>query len=178
MESQTVYLIIDVDFFLYVQILSRNICLRLVEIVCRDEVCYCILRKEVLEFSVKLRRECLVVTEDEDRFLDFLDKLRHCKSLTRARNTLKCLSHVAFKITVIELLDSFPLVTGEPEWGMHTKRAFNSCNIIRNSYLTIHCVFSSVCSTSSTPSRTFSSPLRMTVTSTLSPALVEKRNAK
>ena len=54
------------------------------------------MRKERLELAVQLCRQCLVMTEDQGRTLEFLNDIGHCEGLSRAghakqRNSINAL---------------------------------------------------------------------------------------
>lgn len=46
-----------------------------------------IIRKKILEFRCKLRRQSLVVRNYQGRFLDMLDDVCHSKGLSRTRGS-------------------------------------------------------------------------------------------
>ena len=48
------------------------------------------MRKERLELAVQLCRQCLVMTEDQGRTLEFLNDIGHCEGLPRAGHAKQC----------------------------------------------------------------------------------------
>ena len=68
------------------------------------------MREERLEFLVELRRERLVVREDERGLADILDDVRHREGLARTGDAEKRLELLAVFETFGEFLDGFRLV--------------------------------------------------------------------
>ena len=111
METKSVDLIVDVHFLLDIEILSRHIGFRLIEIVCRDEIGDRILWKEGLELPVELGRKCLVMAQDQSGLLDLLNKLCHSEGLSASCNSLQGLCPVPFQVAVVEGIHSLSLVS-------------------------------------------------------------------
>jgi len=68
-------------------------------------------RKKAFELAVELRRERLIVADNQCRLLHRLNDIRHRKSLTRTGNTFKRLEPVAGKYAVRKLPYRIALIT-------------------------------------------------------------------
>ena len=66
---QLIDLIIDRRILGNIGIRRRDVCLRLVVIVIGDKVLYGVMRKEFLEFTLELRGQCLIVGDNNRRFI-------------------------------------------------------------------------------------------------------------
>ena len=82
-QPQLVEFIVDGRFFFDIKISRRNVRLRLVVVVIGDEIFDRIVRKEVLELVVKLRRQRLVMRHHQRWTVHRLDHLRHGERLAR-----------------------------------------------------------------------------------------------
>jgi hypothetical protein len=69
--------LIDRSVLLDVRVGRRHVRLRLVIVVVRNEVLDCVVREEFAHLAVELRRERLVVGQDQRRPLQRLDNVRH-----------------------------------------------------------------------------------------------------
>ena len=121
-KPHAVNLRVDVRVFLYVEVLAGDVGLRLVVVVCRDEVLHPVFREEGLELPVKLRRKGLVVRENQRRALDLLDDLGHGEGLSRAGDSLESLEAVAVKDSLSQGVYCLLLVARDIEGRMHDKR--------------------------------------------------------
>ena len=81
---KAVDLLVDRGVLLDVEVLRRDVRLRLVVVVVRDEVLDRVLREELPELVAELGGERLVVGDHERRPLDLLDRERHRGRLARA----------------------------------------------------------------------------------------------
>ena len=97
---------------------GRNFSLRLIIIVIRYKVVYCILWEKFLHFPVKLRRQRLIVGNDERWLVQCLNDIRHGKGLTGARHTQQCLELIALPKPFYKLSNSLRLVAGGLILGM------------------------------------------------------------
>ena len=87
--AQLVDLVVDRRILLDVRIGRRNVRLGLVVVIIADEVADVILREERLELARELRRQRLVVRDDQGRLLHALDRLGDRVRLARARSAEK-----------------------------------------------------------------------------------------
>lgn len=60
-----------------------------------DKILHRILREEFLELAVELRRQRLIVRNDQSRFVELCNDICHGKGLTGAGNTKQSLELVA-----------------------------------------------------------------------------------
>jgi hypothetical protein len=119
--AQAVDLLVDLGFLLDVGIGARDIRLRLIVVVVGDEVLDRVLREELLELGVELRREGLVVGEDEGRSLDPLDHLRHRVGLARAGDAEQRLMLQPRIEAIGQFSDRFRLVAGRLEGRVNSE---------------------------------------------------------
>ena len=84
--AQLVYLVVDLQLLLDVGVRARDVRLRLVVVVVADEKFHAVVREKLSELVAKLRRESLVVRDDEGGTLQSFDDVRHCESLAAARH--------------------------------------------------------------------------------------------
>ena len=89
----------------------RNIRFGLEIVVIAYEVFHRIVREERLEFLIELRRERLVVRQDERRLAYVLDDIRHRESLAGTRHAKQRLELFAALKTSCEFFNRFRLVT-------------------------------------------------------------------
>ena len=82
--AQTVDLIIDGRVLLNIGIAGGNIRLRLIIIIVADKVLNRAVGKEGAELAAQLRRQCLIVRDDQGGPLHFFDHRGHRKGLARA----------------------------------------------------------------------------------------------
>src|SRR5208282_902427 len=109
-KPQLVEFVVDGRFFLNVKIRRRNVSLGLVVVVIRNKILDRIVRKEILELVIKLRRQGLVVRHHERRPIGRLNHLRHGESLARPGNSQQYLMLLAIKHTASERLNRRSLI--------------------------------------------------------------------
>ena len=85
-KPQLINLIVPRRVLRNIRIRRRHVSLRLVVVVVGDKVFDAVFREIFFEFSVKLRRQRLIVRNNQSRLVQLLDHIRHRKSLARARN--------------------------------------------------------------------------------------------
>ena len=83
-QAQPLDLLVDRRILLDVGVGARDVGLRLVVIEVADEILDRVVREELLELGVELRRERLVVRDDQRRPVELLDHIRHRERLARA----------------------------------------------------------------------------------------------
>jgi len=115
--AQLVDLLVDRRVLLDVGVRRRDVGLGLVVVVVADEVLDGVLREEGLEFLVELRREGLVVGDDQGGPLDGLDDVGHRKGLARAGDPEQDLVRMPPLDPPGQLLDGLGLVTPGLEIG-------------------------------------------------------------
>ena len=114
--AETLDLVVDRGVFLDVGIGVRDVRLGLVVIEIRDEVLDRVLGKEIAKFGTELRRERLVVAQDEGRFLHHLDDTRHRNRLPAAGHAEQRLRPVAAQHAFGQQVGRFRLVTRQRIW--------------------------------------------------------------
>src|SRR5215207_5524387 len=110
--AHAVDLLVERRCLLDIRIGARDVGLRLVVVVVRDEVLDGVVREEALELSVELRRERLVRREDQRRALRVLDHLRHGESLAGPGDAEEHLVALLPAHPVDELGDRVRLIAG------------------------------------------------------------------
>ena len=85
-QAQALDAVVDGGVLFDVGVARRDVGLRLVVIVVGDEIVNGVLRKELLELAVELRRQRLVVRQDEGRPVRRGDEVGHRKGLATARD--------------------------------------------------------------------------------------------
>ena len=120
--AQLIYLVIDRGVLLDVGVRRGDVGLRLVEVVVADEVADVVVREERLELARELRRQRLVVGDDERRLLHLLDDLGDRVRLARARRAQEDLRLLAVLDAGRELLDGLRLVAHRLKWRHDLKR--------------------------------------------------------
>ena len=120
-EPQLVDLVVLGHLLFDVQIVLRDVRLGLVVVVVRDEVLDRVLGKEVLELLVELRRQGLVVAEDERRPVDVLDDLGDGEGLAGAGDAEEDLVARAGLDAFRELADGLGLIALRREGEMSLK---------------------------------------------------------
>ncbi len=116
-QPQRLDVLVDRRILLDVDVGRRDVCLRLVVVVVRDEVLDRIVRKKLPELTVQLRRQRLVVRKDERRLAIVGEHVRQRHRLARARDAEKGLVPVAPEDTLRQLGDRLGLVTSGLKWG-------------------------------------------------------------
>ena len=79
--AQLFYLCIYIRIFLDIRIGGSHIRFRLVIIIVGDKILHCVLRKELLEFAMKLCSKCFIMRNDQCRFLYPFNQFCHSKRL-------------------------------------------------------------------------------------------------
>ena len=85
-EAHLLDLGVDLEVFLDIGVRRRQVGLRLVVVVIRHEIFHGVLREEVAELPVQLRREGFVVAQDQRRTVQPRDDVGHRESLSRTRH--------------------------------------------------------------------------------------------
>ena len=109
-KPQLVELVVDGRFLLDINIAGRNVSLGLVVVVIRDEVLDRVVRKEALELVIELRRQRLVVRQNEGRTVDLGDDLGHGKGLAGAGDAQQHLVLLALEQAARELRNRRDLI--------------------------------------------------------------------
>ena len=117
-QSQLLQLVVDAQVLFDICVGHREIGLRLVVIVVRDEVLHGVLREETLELPVELRRKCLVVTQDQGGTLQPLDDVGHREGLAGARDTHQGGALASRGDRFADLRYRLRLVTGRRVWSV------------------------------------------------------------
>ena len=105
-------LVVDGRVLFDVGVGGRDIRLRLVVIVVRDEVLDRVVRKQFLELCTQLTRQRFVVGQDQCGAICLRDDVRHREGLAGAGDTLQRLLFIALVQAVHEGGDGFRLVAG------------------------------------------------------------------
>src|SRR5439155_22551698 len=111
--THLVDLLVARGVLLDVRVAARDVRLRLVVVVVRDEVLHGVVREELLELAVQLRRERLVVREHERGPAGSGDDLGHRDLLPVSGDALEVLPLVAARETRRELGRGLRLIPGE-----------------------------------------------------------------
>ena len=119
--AQPVDLVVDRRVLLDVQVLRRHVGLGLVVVVVADEVLDGVVREELAELVAELRRERLVVGDDQRGLLDLRDDVGHREGLARAGDAEQRLVAVAAQHALAERGDGLGLVAGEAVVGLDAK---------------------------------------------------------
>ena len=98
--------------FFYIGIRAGDVGLRLIIIIVGHEVLYRVVGEESLELAVQLRRQGLVVAQDEGRPLQALDYVGHGERLAGTRHTQQRNVLHSFGDDVAQLVDGLGLVPG------------------------------------------------------------------
>ena len=110
-EAQFLNLVVDAEVLLYVSVRGGDVGLRLVVVVVGYEVFYGIVGEEGLELAIQLRRERLVVAQDERRTLQVGNDVCHGEGLSGAGDTEQSDITNALVQSVGELCDGLRLVS-------------------------------------------------------------------
>ena len=94
-QAQLVQFLVDAGVFFHIGIGLGNIRLRLVVIVVGNEILHRVVGKELLELGSQLRRQGLVMGDDQGGALHFLNDVRHSKGFAAAGNAQQSLLHDA-----------------------------------------------------------------------------------
>ena len=117
-KPQLINLIVPRRVLRNIRIRRRHVSLRLVVVVVGDKIFHCVLRKKFFKFSIQLRRQRLIMRNDQRRFIQLLDHIRHRKCFTGTRNTEQCLTLISFLKSFHQLLNRLRLVAGRLIFGM------------------------------------------------------------
>ena len=109
-QAQLLDIGINRKVFFNISVSRRNESLRLVVVVIGDEIFHGILREERLELAIELRRQGLVVAQDERRPVELRQHIGNSEGLARAGHPEQCLGTVAPLQSLDELLDGLRLV--------------------------------------------------------------------
>ena len=77
-----------------------------------DKIFHRVVREKFLELTVELRRQGLVVSDDQRGFIQLRNDIRHGKRLARSGNAKEGLTLVAFLEAFDQVSDSLGLVAG------------------------------------------------------------------
>ena len=94
-KTQLVNLIINRRILCYIGVRLWHICLRLVIIVIGYKIFYRIFRKKFFHLAIQLSRKCFVMGNNQRRFVQCLNYIRHRKCLTGTGNAKQCLKLIA-----------------------------------------------------------------------------------
>src|SRR6185437_5085214 len=95
---------------------------RLIIVVIAHEIAYGVIRKELFEFTVKLRDKCLIMRQYQGGTLYVLDDIGDGKGLPRAGDTQQSMILFPGQDAFRELPDRFRLVTTGGKWSMDIER--------------------------------------------------------
>ena len=109
-QPQPLDLVIDRGILLDVGVAPRDVGLGLEVVEVGDEILDGVVREEVLEFRVKLRRQRLVVAHDQRRLAVRFDEVRHREGLARAGDAEQRLVAISRRQRLRKLGDGLPLV--------------------------------------------------------------------
>ena len=109
-EPQPLDLVVDRRILLDVGVAARDVGLRLIVIEVGDEILHRVVREEVLELRVELRRQRLVVAHDQRRLAVISDQVRHRERLPGAGHAEQRLVVVARRQRLRQLGDRLRLV--------------------------------------------------------------------
>ncbi len=120
-KPEALDLFINRRVFLDVSVGARDVSLWLVVIEVADEILHRVAREELLELRVELRRERLVMRNDERRPVEFTDDIRDREGLAGTGHAEEGLMAVAGSDGLEQLGDRLPLVTARPIAGFELK---------------------------------------------------------
>ena len=112
-EPELVDLVIDGRVLGNVGVRGWHICFRLVIIVIGDEILHRILREKLLKFPIKLRRQRLIVRQDQSRLIQLSNNIRHGKRLTRPRHPQQSLELISLLKSLHQFRNRLRLI---PSW--------------------------------------------------------------
>ena len=95
-QTQLINLIVDRRILGNIRVTGRHIGLRLVIIIVGHKILDSVFREELLEFSVKLCRQCFIVCQYQRRLVQSLNDIRHGECLTGTGDTKQRLALIAF----------------------------------------------------------------------------------
>lgn len=77
-----------------------------------DEILHRVIRKELFKLPIELRRQSLIVRDDQRRLVQLLYHIRHGKCLARSGDAKKRLALVAFFEAFDKLFNRLGLIAG------------------------------------------------------------------
>ena len=110
-QPQLVELVVDRRFLLDVNVARGNVGFGLVIVVIGDKILDRIVREERLELVVELRRQGLVMRQDQRGAIQLLDDLGHREGLARSGDAEQHLVLVAVQNAARQRLDRLPLIS-------------------------------------------------------------------
>ena len=110
-QAELVDFVVDACIFFDEGVRVRNVGFGLKIVVIADEVFHRVVREECLEFLVELRRERLVVREDQRRLAHVLDDVRHRECLAGTGDPEERLELFSVLEAVCQFFNRFRLVT-------------------------------------------------------------------
>ena len=116
-QAQPVDLFVDLGLFLDVGVAAGDIRFRLIVVVVGDEILHGVVGKELAKLGVELRRQGLVVGDDERGLLNFLDDAGDGVGLARTGDTEEHLMLEAVLEAGGKLGDRLRLITGRLEFA-------------------------------------------------------------
>ncbi len=135
--AKPVDLFVDAGIFLDVRIGRRNISFRLEIIIVADEIVDGVVREELFEFAGELRRQRLVVGDDERGTVQLRDRLRDGERLARSGRSEQRLVPFAFEHPFDQLFDRARLVALRREFRDDLERLVADYNIAHWPYFTL-----------------------------------------
>ena len=78
-----------------------------------DEILHRILREKLLKFPIKLRRQRLIVRQDQSRLIQLSNNIRHGKRLTRPRHPQQSLELISLLKSLHQFRNRLRLI---PSW--------------------------------------------------------------
>ncbi len=127
-QPHAVDLLVDRGLLLDVGVGRRHVGLGLVVVVVGDEVLDRVVGEKGPELLVELRRQGLVVAEDQGRAVRRLDDLGHGEGLARAGDAEQRLERHPAVDPLHQPLDGFNLITGRLEFGIEDELAHAGTN--------------------------------------------------
>ena len=121
--AHAIDLVVDRGLFLDVGVALRDVSLRLVVVVVRHEVLDSVFGEEAAELLVELRRQGLVVRQDQSRPLDRLDDLRHREGLAAAGHSEEDLVFPRGAQAVHQLADGLGLIPLRLKFGRELEQS-------------------------------------------------------
>ena len=120
-QTELVDLVVDHGILGDIGVALGNVSLRLVVIIIAHKILHGVLRKKLLHLAVELSRQGLVVGNDQGRFVQSLDDVRHGEGLAGSRHAQQSLKLVAFFKSFYEFFNRLRLVAGRGIFRMKYK---------------------------------------------------------
>ena len=118
---QFVNLVVYLRILFDICVSGRYISLRLIIVIVGHKVFHRVLREKLLEFTVKLCGQSLVVTDYKRRLLYFLDYVGHGEGFAGTGNSHESLRSIAVQYAVCQPFYGLRLITGRGIFGMKYK---------------------------------------------------------